>query len=328
MPKGYQHLTRNKRSQIQALKSSGFTQSGIATALNVSPSTISRELKRNKGDTHYDFHYADVQASIRRSQVSRKPKRMTDEVKTRIKKHLLDDWSPEQISGRLKTEGIRISHETIYKYVWDDKRHYGTLFMHLRHFGKKYKKRSSSKGCRSKIPGRIDISQRPEIVTAKARVGDWEGDTIIGPKHKSALLTYVDRKSKLTLIAKLKRKTADNVFKASCRKFKNIKNHIMTITFDNGTEFSAHQKISQVTGAKCYFATPYHAWERGLNEHTNGLIRRYFPKSTDLSLLSDKEIQRVENLLNNRPRKVLGYQTPKEVFAAATRSKPRIALHS
>lgn len=325
MPKGYQHLTRDQRCQIDILKASGFLQNEIADRLRVSASTISRELRRNISNGDYNFHDANRLALCRRWKASAKPRCMLKSVVKRIEGHLREEWSPEQISGRLKLEGIFVSHEKIYQHIWADKKTGGSLFNHLRHHGRKYNKRSSGKAGRSQIPNRIDIKERPAIVETKSRVGDWEGDTIIGAKHQGAILSYVDRKSKFTVLSKLHLKTAKNVAAATVKRFSKL-GHIHTITYDNGKEFSHHELISKKTGASCYFATPYHSWERGLNEHTNGLVRQYFPKSTNFENITEKEIAKVEKLLNNRPRKVLGYLKPKEVYMHAIQVRPKIAL--
>jgi IS30 family transposase len=224
-------------------------------------------------------------------------------------------WSPEQISGRLKEQGkASISHEAIYQYIWENKRSGGILFKQLRHKGKKYNKRSSGKAGRGCIPNRVDITERPEIVEQKSRIGDWEGDTVISAVSKTALLTVVDRHSKFTRIKKIGRKTAANVRAAMKDVMSPLPYPVFTITYDNGKEFAAHQDIATDLNAKCYFATPYHSWERGLNEHTNGLIRQYLPKLVDFKDVTDDEIQTIEDRLNNRPRKSLGYKTPMEVM--------------
>jgi len=311
----YNHLIRDQRSQIYALKSNGLEQQDIAAHLGVSPSTISRELKRNRGAKGYRFQQADKFAIERRHAASSKPKRLTPNVVRIIEEKILEKWSPEQISGRLKLEtDIVISHESIYKHIWADKRQGGTLYTHLRHAGKKYNKRSSDKAGRGCIPNRVDIKERPAIVEEKSRLGDWEGDTIIGANHQGAILSIVDRKSKFTLLAKLKDKCADGVVKATKACFDRLPDAVVhTITYDNGKEFSAHEQISAYLNAQCYFATPYHSWERGLNEHTNGLARQYIPKGTDFKMVSAQKVQRIEDALNNRPRKILSYWTPKEM---------------
>ena len=327
MPKGYHHMTREQRSQLDALKWSGFTQCAIASFLDVSPSTISRELARNLGQRGYRYKQADRLAVKRRQQASKQPSVMIPETVQLIEQYLKEQqWSPEQISGRLKLEGVQVSHERIYQHVWQDKQAGGSLYLHLRHHGKKYNKRSSGKAGRGCLPNRIDIEDRPAIVERKSRVGDWEGDTIVGARQQGAILSYVDRKSKITILEKLTEKTAQQVEEKTIKRFGRLPRLARTITYDNGKEFSKHESIAEQLEVNCYFAKPYHSWERGLNEHTNGLVRQYFPKATNLKLITEEELADVENLLNNRPRKVLGYKTPKEVFLRALNSTEKIAL--
>ncbi len=327
MPKGYYHVTRDERCQIYALKSTGLSLRKIALMLGRSVSTLSREITRNTGGRGYRFEQANNKTIERRRAASQAPKKLTNEVEEVIRERLLEDWSPEQISGRLKLEGTAISHETIYQYVWRDKRSGGQLYKHLRHHGKRYNKRSSGKAGRGCIPDRIDITKRPPIVETKSRIGDWEGDTIIGAQHKGAIVSYVDRNSKFTLLKKIDRKTAELVTKATIEKMTNLPHPVLTITYDNGKEFSEHKNIATTLNTSCYFATPYHSWERGLNEHTNGLVRQYLPKSSLFTEVSDDEILFIENRLNNRPRKVLLYKTPFEVFFAGTNTSSTVALH-
>jgi transposase, IS30 family len=301
----------------------------IASQLNRSRSTISREISRNSGDRGYRPKQAQKKADDRRHLASSEPKKMNDELLAVIREKLLLDWSPEQISGWLGRAGIQISHESIYLFVWDDKRQGGTLYTHLRHSGKKYNKRGSGKAGRGCIPNRVDIDERPVAVERKERLGDWEGDTVIGANHKGAILTLVDRKSKFGLFVNLEDKTSAGVNKAISEcfirlhqeypRFGTLDQIARTITFDNGKEFSGHEAISDELGVKCYFAKPYHSWERGLNEHTNGLLRQYYPKKTDFTKLSDKKTQWIQDRLNDRPRKVLDYMTPREVFMGKRR---------
>ena len=316
MPQGYHHVTLDIRSQIYALKATGTSLNKIADIVEHHVSTISREIKRNAGGKGYRHKQADAKAIERRSNASRTPKKLTPELVAIIEEKLLQDWSQEQISGRLKLEGHRISHEAIYQLVWKDKRAGGGLYKHLRHHGKKYNKRSSSKAGRGCIPNRVDITERPQIVEEKARIGDWEGDTVISAVSKTAILTVVDRHSKFTRIKKIGRKTAENVRIAMKERMSPLPHPVLTMTFDNGMEFAAHQEIAADLNAHCYFATPYHSWERGLNEHTNGLIRQYLPKSEDFKDVTDDEIQAIEERLNHRPRKSLNYKTPIEVMMA------------
>ena len=244
---------------------------------------------------------------------------MTSSLLSRIDSLLLEEWSPDQIAGRLKLEGIAISPESIYQHVRKDKRAGGTLYKHLRHKGKKYSQRVSGKSAgRGCIPNRVDIDERPKVVEEKSRIGDWEGDTIIGAHHQGVLVSYVDRHSKLTLLKRIDRKTSDLVTQATIEKLQGLSVH--TVTYDNGKEFSDHTRISQALDAPCSFAKPYHSWERGLNEHTNGLVRQYLPKGTNLKQVSDDTIQWITEKLNHRPRKILGYKTPMEVFMAGTQT--------
>jgi IS30 family transposase len=320
----YCHLTRDERSQIYALLSIGFTHQQIASQLNKSRSTISREISRNTGGRGYRPKQAQEKADTRRHLASSTPKKMTDTLLEMIQEKLLLDWSPEQISGWLSRAGIQISHESIYLHVWDDKRKGGKLYTHLRHAGKKYNKRGSGKAGRGCIPNRVDIDERPVAVERKERLGDWEGDTVIGANHKGAILTLVDRKSKFSLFVNLKGKTAEEVNNGISKCFNrlleeyphldSLKQIARTLTFDNGKEFSAHEAVTEALGVACYFAKPYHSWERGLNEHTNGLLRQYYPKKTNFTDLSNEKTQWVEDRLNNRPRKVLNFMTPREVI--------------
>jgi transposase, IS30 family len=316
MPEGYLHLTCEQRCQIYALLKSGHTQSHIARQIGVDASTISRELARNSGASGYRFDQAHTAASGRRHAASGTPRKMTPAVVAVIEEKLTQEqWSPEQISGRLAREGVAtLSHESIYRHVWNDKKDGGNLYLHLRHSGKKYNKRKGRNSGRGLIPHRVDIDQRPAIVATKSRIGDWEGDTIIGARHRGAILSHVERKSKYTKLVPLPDKTADAVVQASAGVLGPLAHRIKTITYDNGKEFAAHVEIAASLQANCYFAKPYHAWERGLNEHTNGLVRQYFPKGSDLSILTTSEVKKVEDKLNSRPRKILGYKTPSEVF--------------
>jgi IS30 family transposase len=318
MPKGYRHLTYDKRCQIYALLKSGHAKTEIAYLLGVHRSTITKELKRNTGGKGYRYLQAQAKASARRAAASGAPRKMKPGLVREIEEKLTQDqWSPDQISGWLKRQGrVFISCERIYRHIWKDKRNGGELWRHLRHSGKKYNRRKGKTSGRGLIPGRVDIAERPAIVQEKRRIGDWEGDAIIGRSLKGAILTHVDRTSKYTKLAILPDRSAASVQKACDASLLPIAHKVETITYDNGKEFAGHAQIAARLGAHIYFAKPYHAWERGLNEHTNGLVRQYFPKGSDFSTLTPAEVQRVEDKLNARPRKVLGYKTPSEVFFA------------
>jgi IS30 family transposase len=313
MPKDYHHLTYVQRSQIAILKDRGESSNKIAKALKVHHTTISREIKRNSGLCGYNYEQAEAKSKANRPIAPNK--KMSPELIYLIKEKLKLQWSPVQIAGRLKHKGKAvISHETIYKLIWKDKQKGGLLYKELRHQGKKYNKRSKGTAGRGCIISRVDIDQRPPIVEEKARLGDWELDTIIGAAGEDVIVSMVERASKLTRLMKANRKTAEQVSEALIKTLEPMKAFVLTLTADNGVEFAYHQKVSRRLEAGFYFAKPYHSWERGLNEHTNGLVRQYFPKKTNFSGVSIEEIKRVELLLNNRPRKVLGYETPIERF--------------
>ena len=322
MPKGYHHVTLDIRSQIYALKSIGTPPHKISSIVGRHVSTISREISRNTGKRGYRYKQADAKAIERRAQASRTPTKLTPTLIAIIEEKLLEEeWSPDQIAGRLEEEGIaNISHETIYQHIWKDKRTGGTLYQHLRHHGKKYNKRSSGKAGRGCIPNRVDIDERPPVVEDKTRIGDWEGDTIVGANHRGAIVSYVDRCSKFTVLKMLENRTSELVTQATIDKLGQGTLPILTITYDNGKEFSEHSKIASELNTDCYFAKPYHSWERGLNEHTNGLVRQYLPKKTDFTQVSDETVQRIAEKLNNRPRKVLNYKTPLEVLTMHQRA--------
>ena len=311
------------RCQLHALVKRGLTQEEIAAALGFSQGTVSRELKRNRGKRGYRFKQAQSKTAHRQHAVRQRARKLTNALRRRIERKLRQDrWSPEQISGWLKTEhSVSLSHERIYQMIWQNKRDGGDLWCCLRRRGKRYNKRGSSKAGRGLIPNRIDIAERPAIVERKTRLGDWEGDTVVSAGHRGGLLTHVERKSLLTKIAKLPRATAKATHHATVRRLKPIRRFVCTITYDNGKEFAGHQKTAKALRAKVYFATPYHAWERGLNENTNGLIRDFFPKGTDFSTVSYAEVAKVERLLNSRPRKSLGFRSPQEVFNSLSSSR-------
>jgi transposase, IS30 family len=315
--KDYHQLTQGLRYQIEILKKAGKNQKDIAGLVNVSPSTICRELKRNTGKRGYRPKQAQRKAETRRKRAV-KPLKMTLAVIALIEAKLGINWSPEQISGWLKQEqGIAISHERIYQHIWADKLAGGTLYQHLRHSGKK-RKQYGSKDKRGQIRNRISIDDRPMIVSEKTRLGDWEIDTVIGKNHQGALVTIVDRVSKLTLIKKVPSKHAEVVTEATITLLRPYLDKTLTITADNGKEFAGHEKIKAALDADVYFAHPYSSWERGLNENTNGLIRQYFTKGSSFENITDKDVDEVMEKLNHRPRKTLNYKTPHAVFFAET----------
>ena len=304
----YTHLTHCERYQISAFLRSGKSINSIAKELNRNKSTISREIRRNSGLRGYRSHQAHEKA-VHRLKISHRYIKITQKVICKIKKLLHCHWSPEQICGYLHPRGLFVSHESIYQYILKDKKSGGCLYKLLR-CQRKRKQRYGMKRFdkRGQIKNRVSIDQRPKIVDKKSRTGDWEGDLIMGKNHKGALVTLVDRCSKKTRIVKVESKRSETVLHAISKALKHEIVH--TLTLDNGKEFSCHEKIREYTGGKVYFAHPYSSYERGLNENTNGLIRQYFPKKTDFRKITQKDVKRVECLLNHRPRKTLGFLSP------------------
>ncbi len=289
----YQQLTEDDRIEIYAMKQAGKPQRTIAQRLAVHPSTVSRELARNTGQRGYRPKQAHCRAQQRR-QYARKAVKMTPQTIAYIESQIRQEHSPEQIAGH-----------------------------------KKKRKRYGKHDFRGKIPNRVGIEQRPQIVAAKKRIGDWEADTIIGKYHRGAVISAVERKSQFTLLGQVRHKTAAAVQQQIVQRLHPQRRRIHTITTDNGREFADHKTIADKLQAKFYFAQPYQAWQRGLNEQVNGLIRQYLPKQTDLRYVTDDQLRFIMDRLNHRPRKTLGFKTPYEVFCNSSRFKTtRVALGS
>jgi len=324
--RSYTQLTRYHRYHIRIFLKVGYSLSIIAKRLKVHKSTISREIRRNQGQKGYRPKQAHERAMSRRFGAAKRVK-LTPSMIELVNHFIRQDFSPEQVSGHLsRNHGLKISHETIYKHIWADKRSGGTLYKHLRHSKRKYRKRYGTKELRGRMKGRVSIDLRPAVVDDKSRIGDWELDTITGKNSKGYIVTLVERKSKLTLVKRVSDKQSDEMAKAVIKLLRPYKNLVFTITADNGREFSHHQKISKSLKAAVYFAHPYHSWERGLNENTNGLLRQYFPRKMDFRTIDDKSIQHAMDRLNNRPRKTMGYATPNEVFFNDNKDLENVAL--
>jgi IS30 family transposase len=317
-------LTQIKREKIYELKQDGKTQAYIAKIIGCNQGTVSRELIRNRAGPRIGYipDRADTIAKKRRTAAKNKVEKWYgyEPLKTYVENQIIQYWSPEQISGRIvldhpEDEQMRVSHESVYQYVLNDKKKDGDLWKHLRRSNKKYKKRYGAKDNRGVIPNKKSIDDRPKVVDEKIRCGDWEGDLIIGHGHKGAINTQVERFSKLTRAIKLEQKTAILMKESTIKAYADIpKEFRLTMTYDNGTEMAEHQAIAAHLHLDIYFAHPYHSWERGLNENTNGLIRQFFPKKTDFRTITQIDIDQVVDFLNNRPRKTLKYRTPNEVF--------------
>jgi len=309
----YTHITREERYQIYALKKAGHKQNEIAEVLERSESTISRELSRNCGRRGYRPKQAHSK-SVERHSINART--IDDATWQFAQDRLLEQWSPEQISGH-----AAISPETVYQRVYANKRAGGLLWKNLR-CQKQRKKRYGKAERRGAIPNRLSIDDRPAIVETRSRIGDWEADTVIGKNHRQAIVSIVERKTGFTLIRKVERKTALAVSQAMIGLLKPHRKMVHTITSDNGKEFAGHEEVASKLKADFYFAHPYSSWERGTNENTNGLIRQYFPKNRDFTTITQQEIDMAMERLNNRPRKRLGYKTPSQVFF-----KSGVALH-
>jgi IS30 family transposase len=310
----YNQLTKSERYQIYALNKAGHSQLEIARLLGRSPSTISRELRRNKGLRGYRPAQAQQLSDSRRKE-ARKARKLTDDVITSVKVLIRQELSPQQVVGYLAIhKGISLHHETVYQLIYAHKAKGGDLYRYLRVASKPYRKRYGSYDRRGKIKDRVSIEERPSVVDRGNRIGDWEGDTIIGKGCRSALLTMVERKALYTVIIRLTGKRADLLAEATIEGMKHLKARVKTITLDNGLEFAKHAVLAEGLEADIYFAHPYASWERGINENTNGLIRQYFPKGTDFNEVSDEEIEHVMRRLNSRPRATRGYRSPNELF--------------
>lgn len=314
----YKRLTFVQRYTIQQLHSKNHSQKKIADIIGVHPSTVSRELKRL---TSYGLPYASDLAQKHASNLKQREARCISSELLELVEYKLTEfqWSPEQISGYFKKHQIGfISHETIYQHIYRDKAKGGVLYLHLRRHQKKYRKRSLGRERRGSLKNQVMIDQRPAIVDARTRIGDWEMDTVIGKPGGKVLVTMVERLSRYTVIGLAKNKEALAVGGSIIESLSALTPKVKTMTFDNGKEFATHEMLSKKLNAQSYFAHPYHSWERALNENTNGLIRQYFPKSTSLHQVTIKQVKEVEALLNHRPRKCLGYATPYEIFNSLT----------
>jgi len=314
----YNHLSLEERHYIELRHKAGQTMSEIAKALTRSQPTISREINRNSGRRGYRYQQADKFA-VERHKTKPKHIKMTDKMKRLITDYIEIDWSPEQIVDTLKQGNVIELHlETIYRFILEDKQAGGQLYKHLRHQNKTYRKRYGAAHNRHGIPNRVDIDERPEQANNRERVGDFEGDTIIGKNHKGAIVTLDDRKTKIRFALPVNNKTAQAVTDAITFLLQPIKKHLKTLTFDNGKEFAKHVDIATSLDCDVYFAKPYHSWERGQNENANGLLRQYFPKSMELIDISMESVFDAVDSLNSRPRKCLGFKTPYQFFEELT----------
>ncbi|MGH8115997.1 MAG: IS30 family transposase [Rhodanobacteraceae bacterium] len=316
----YAHLSQGERYQIQCLKGGGFSLREIAVELNRHPSTISRELRRNAtGAGGYQRKHAQRQSVLRRHAASAQP-RIDVNCWAQVQARLVEDWSPDQIA---RAGEVTISHERIYQYIAADRQRGGTLWRHLRRRKRRRRHRCGTPRQRQRFGGRR-IHERPPSVDQRRRVGDWEGDTIVG-NGLARIVTLVDRKSGFARLQRVANGEADSVMRAILSVLYPLHARVHTLTWDNGSEFAEHRLIDFALEARSYFAMPYSSWQRGCNENFNGLLRQYVPKGCDISTFTDAQIQQIEDKLNRRPRKRLGYRTPERVFE---QSFKRVALRS
>jgi IS30 family transposase len=310
----YKQLTLEERYHIYESQAIGKSSRKTAKELKRDHTTVSREVKRNKGENGYSPTQAHNFA-CEKSQRRANGLRIDPNVWAAAQLCLEEKWSPQQIEGRFKVLEIgKISHESIYQRLLLDKELGGKVYMNLRGQKKRRKRYGSGRDRRGQIVGRVSIHERPEVVEKKTRLGDWEGDTVIGAAHKQAIVSVVERSTQYVLLKKVERKTSDVVKDSLIELMEPYENAIHTLTLDNGKEFAGHAEVTQKLGTAVYFADPYSSWQRGLNEQINGLVRQYFPKKKNFSTITQQEVFYVAHKLNNRPRKLLGYRTPQEAF--------------
>lgn len=310
----YRQITSEQRYMLAALRMQGLTKSAIATLLGCHRSTVGRELRRNcsVSDGRYRAEKAQERANGRRSR-SRRNQQFTLADFEQVEALLAERWSPEQIAGRLALErSLSISHETIYRHVWRDKKAGGHLHTHLRCAQKQRRKGYGHYDSRGRLAGKRHISERPPSVESRREFGHWEIDTVMGRGSKDCILSLVERRTGLVMIGKLPNRTTKAVNARALSIIQPKRALFATITADNGTEFHDYAAIERRTGATFYFATPYHSWERGTNENTNGLIRQYLRKGSCMATLTQRQCNEIAHKLNTRPRKRHGYKTPLE----------------
>jgi IS30 family transposase len=312
-------ITLEERYAIVALRKARLSIRAIAREIGRAPSTVSRELRRNLRPSGLYNPGVAQSYSVARRRRSRRGTHFSRTEMRIVERFLGLDWSPEQISAHLRQTGmLSISHETIYVHVWRNKHHGGELWQHLRQAGKKRRKRYGAYDSRGRLAGKRHISERPPEAETRQQIGHWEVDTVMGSERgRNSVVTLVERATGFLLIGKLARHCAAD---ANARLIELIARHegrVSTITADNGTEFHSYAKVEEATGVAFYFATPHHAWERGTNENTNGLIRQYLPKGRSMAHITQADCDEIAARLNSRPRKRLGFRTPEECYVQA-----------
>lgn len=310
----YQQLTLEQRYQIETGIGTGMGKEAMAREIGVHRSTVYREVRRNSDLGRAGYRATSAYAAARDRHERKKKRRIEEATWAKVKGLLKSEWSPEQITRRLKHEGhATVSHESIYLYIYEDKRKGGKLYEHLRcqHVNRKrHGKYYNRKGWSSRTP----ISMRPAVVDERSRFGDWESDTLVGSRQQGSILSLLERRSRMLILEKLDDRTPDTLAETVTRLLAPIKDKVLTITSDNGFEFRSHKRIASALDADFFFADPYSSWQRGAVENANGLVRQYIPKKSDFNSISKDRVRMIAHILNNRPRKVLNFKTPYEVF--------------
>lgn len=315
----YHQITSEERYRLSALRRQGLGNPQIARQLRRHRSTIWREVRRNAHPTdgRYKVEKAIERASGRRRR-SRSHPRFRPRQLQQVWRLLRQRWSPEQIAGHLGASGaLQISHETIYRHIWRDLRHGGDLYRQLRGARKRRRKRYGAYDSRGRLAGKRMIQERPHHIEQRRELGHWEIDTVLGQRSKHCIVSLVERKSGYLQIGKLAARNKEQTTGTTIELIRRHPDLFKTITADNGTEFHGYADIEQATGVPFYFANPHHAWERGTNENTNGLIRQYLPKGMNMARLTQQHCDDIAKALNTRPRKRHAYQTPEQIFFAA-----------
>jgi transposase, IS30 family len=314
----YSHLSTTERFTLYQYRTiDALTMEEVALKMKRSKSTISRELKRNRvNETLYLPDTAQLKMESRREPSKERYMSVNESTIEQIKQRLELYHSPEQVCGRMKHEGLEsVSHETVYQMIYANHQGLGEYRQYLRQGQKKRRRRKGIYQKRGSIPGCVGIEHRPAVADLKTEIGHWESDTVIGANHTGIIVTHVDKASKFLLAGLAENKTVQQINQVTMNLFEKVEATFRkTMTFDNGREFCGHQKLADVLGLSCFFANPYHSWERGLNEHTNGLLRQFFPKGTNFKIVRPEALERVVDLINHRPRKSLDYRTPYEVL--------------
>lgn len=324
------HLTQAQRYEIQAYLQQGIKKSEIARRLNRPKKTINQEINRNS-DARNGVYKAELAQRKYEQRLKEKPKkiRFTEAIKKEVIHLLSIGYSPEQIVGFCRKENRKmVSHERIYQFIWEDKRKGGKLHKYLLNKGKRYRKRGALKDNRGVISERKMIDQRPKLVEERCRTGDYEADLVLGKNHKMAILTMNDRATGYTFLELLQGKSAEEVQLKIERIITENQLTIHTLTTDNGKEFAKHKELSERLHFDYYFAHPYHSWERGSNENYNRLLRHYFPKGYDFSLITEERLKEVQEILNTRPRKRFGFLSPKQVYLQTINNNGKVTFIS